>query len=55
MSLLLVSVLASAIGAAPSSADPRLSILDAMSEELERNRTRLKPGEHGRRTSSAIR
>jgi predicted Zn-dependent protease len=46
MSLLLVSVLASAIGAAPSSADPRLSILDAMSEELERNRTRLKLGEN---------
>ncbi len=46
MSLLLVSVLASALGAAPSSPDPRLSILDAMSEELERNRTRLKLGEN---------
>ena len=46
MSLLLVSVLASALGAAPPSTDPRLSILDAMSEELQRNRTRLKLGEN---------
>ncbi len=48
MSLLLASVLASALTAAPppSSPDPRLSILAAMSEELERNRTRLKLGEN---------
>jgi predicted Zn-dependent protease len=47
MSLLLASVLASALTATPASVDPRLSILDAMKEELERNRTRLKLGENG--------
>jgi len=46
MSLLLASVLASALTATPASVDPRLSILDAMKEELERNRTRLKLGEN---------
>ena len=47
MSLLLASVLASALSAAPSpSPDPRLPILDAMSTELERNRTRLRLGEN---------
>ena len=46
MSLLLASVLASALSATPASVDPRLSILDAMKEELERNRTRLKLGEN---------
>ena len=47
MSLLLASVLSTALGAAaPSSPDPRLPILDAMSTELERNRTRLKLGEN---------
>ncbi|HUM12839.1 MAG TPA: TldD/PmbA family protein [Myxococcaceae bacterium] len=46
MSLLLASVLATALSAAPASVDPRLSILDAMKEELERNRTRLKLGEN---------
>jgi len=48
MSLLLASVLVSALGAAPppAASDPRLSILDAMGEELERNRTRLKLGEN---------
>jgi len=46
MSLLLASVLATALGAAPASLDPRLAILDAMKEELERNRTRLKLGEN---------
>ena len=47
MSLFLASVLASALTATPASVDPRLSILDAMKEELERNRTRLKLGENG--------
>jgi predicted Zn-dependent protease len=46
MSLLLASVLASALTATPASVDPRLAILDAMKEELERNRTRLKLGEN---------
>ena len=46
MSLLLASVLAGALTATPASVDPRLSILDAMKEELERNRTRLKLGEN---------
>jgi len=47
MSLLLASVLSTALGAAaPSSPDPRLPILDAMSTELERNRTRLRLGEN---------
>jgi TldD protein len=46
MSLLLASVLAGALSATPASVDPRLSILDAMKEELERNRTRLKLGEN---------
>lgn len=46
MSLLLASVLAGALTASPASVDPRLSILDAMKEELERNRTRLKLGEN---------
>ncbi len=46
MSLLLASVLATALTATPASVDPRLSILDAMKEELERNRTRLKLGEN---------
>jgi TldD protein len=46
MSLLLASVLAGALTASPASIDPRLSILDAMKEELERNRTRLKLGEN---------
>ncbi len=46
MSLLLASVLASALTASPASVDPRLSILDAMKEELDRNRTRLKLGEN---------
>jgi len=46
MSLLLASILATALGAAPASVDPRLSILDAMKEELERNRTQLKLGEN---------
>jgi TldD protein len=47
MSLLLAPVLVSALAAAPppSAPDPRLSILDAMAQELERNRTRLKLGE----------
>jgi len=38
MSLFLASVLASALTATPASVDPRLSILDAMKEELERNK-----------------
>jgi TldD protein len=46
MSLLLASVLASALTASPASVDRRLPILDAMKEELERNRTRLKLGEN---------
>ena len=46
MSLLLASVLAGALSATPPSVDPRLSILDAMKEELDRNRTRLKLGEN---------
>ena len=46
MSLLLASVLASALTATPAPVDSRLSILDAMKEELERNRTRLKLGEN---------
>jgi len=46
MSLLLASVLASALTATPASVDPRLAILDAMKEELDRNRTRLKLGEN---------
>jgi TldD protein len=46
MSLFFASVLAGALTASPASVDPRLSILDAMKEELERNRTRLKLGEN---------
>ena len=46
MSLFLASVLAGALTASPASVDPRLSILDAMKEELERNRTKLKLGEN---------
>jgi TldD protein len=46
MSLLLASVLAIALTTSPASVDPRLPILDAMKEELERNRTRLKLGEN---------
>jgi TldD protein len=46
MSLLLASVLAGALSATPASTDPRLSILDAMKEELERNKTKLKLGEN---------
>ncbi|HZW89024.1 MAG TPA: TldD/PmbA family protein, partial [Myxococcaceae bacterium] len=46
MSLLLASVLAGALSATPASVDPRLAILDAMKEELERNRTKLKLGEN---------
>jgi TldD protein len=46
MSLLLASVLAGALSATPPSTDPRLSILDAMKEELDRNKTKLKLGEN---------
>ena len=46
MSLLLASVLAGALSATPAPTDPRLSILDAMKEELERNKTKLKLGEN---------
>jgi predicted Zn-dependent protease len=46
MSLLLASILAGALSATPPSTDPRLSILDAMKEELERNKTKLKLGEN---------
>jgi len=46
MSLLLASVVATALSASPPDTDPRLQILDAMKEELERNRNRLRLGEN---------
>ena len=47
MSLLLAPVLVSALtAAAPTTSDPRLSILDAMTQELERNRSKLRLGEN---------